>query len=214
MRSTIRRLGNTPAGTRILYEQRVQQHHQQEGTLSCFVTSKSCNSTRVSGPDPRFAGPLLEQFGGSNGELKTAMQYFIQAFSARQPHPDKYDLLMDIASEEFSHMEIVGATVTMLLQGVNGELKDAAALASLAARAARQRRGCCRSMRTRSRAGARCARQRAKSRHPESRRNRPPVLASEDVIAQQRGWRTFLPLFMRWPCRAASAILRERALVR
>src|SRR5689334_24072319 len=82
-------------------------------------------NARVSGPDPRFASLLLEQFGGANGELAAAMQYFVQAFSARQPYPDKYDLLMDIATEEFSHLEIVGATITMLLDGVNGELKDA-----------------------------------------------------------------------------------------
>ena len=83
-------------------------------------------NARVSGPDPRFAALLLEQFGGANGELKAAMQYFIQAFAARQPYPDKYDMLMDIATEELSHLEIVGATVTMLLDGVNGELKNAA----------------------------------------------------------------------------------------
>jgi Mn-containing catalase len=83
-------------------------------------------NARVSGPDPRFATLLLEQFGGANGELKAAMQYFVQAFSVRQPYPDKYDLLMDIATEEFSHLEIVGATITMLLTGINGELKDAA----------------------------------------------------------------------------------------
>jgi Mn-containing catalase len=83
-------------------------------------------NVRVSGPDPRFATMLLEQFGGANGELAAAMRYFMQAFSARQPHPDKYDLLMDIATEEFSHLEIVGATITLLLSGVNGQLKDAA----------------------------------------------------------------------------------------
>lgn len=82
-------------------------------------------NARVSGPDPRFATLLLEQFGGANGELKAAMQYFVQAFSVRQPFPDKYDLLMDIANEEFSHLEIVGATITMLLKGVNSELKNA-----------------------------------------------------------------------------------------
>ena len=81
---------------------------------------------RVSAPDPRFAALLLEQFGGANGELKAAMQYFTQAFSAKQPYPDKYDLLMDIATEEFSHLEIVGATIQLLLSGVNGELKKAA----------------------------------------------------------------------------------------
>ncbi|WP_437229311.1 manganese catalase family protein [Planctomicrobium sp. SH661] len=81
---------------------------------------------RVSQPDPRFANLLLEQFGGGNGELKAAMQYFVQAFGCRQPYPDKYDLLMDIATEEFSHLEIVGATITMLLDGVSAELKGAA----------------------------------------------------------------------------------------
>jgi Mn-containing catalase len=81
---------------------------------------------RVSRPDPRFANMLLEQFGGGNGELKAAMQYFVQAFGCRRAYPDKYDLLMDIATEEFSHLEIVGATITMLLEGVNGEIKNAA----------------------------------------------------------------------------------------
>lgn len=93
--------------------------------MFCHVKELQFNA-RVSRPDPRFASLLLEQFGGGNGELKAAMQYFTQAFAARQPYPDKYDLLMDIATEEFSHLEIVGATITMLLKGVNGELKDAA----------------------------------------------------------------------------------------
>lgn len=81
---------------------------------------------RVSKPDPRFAQMLLDQFGGGNGELKAAMQYFVQAFGCRRAYPDKYDMLMDIATEEFSHLEIVGATITMLLDGVNSSVKDAA----------------------------------------------------------------------------------------
>lgn len=83
-------------------------------------------NARVSAPDPRFANLLLQQFGGPNGELKAAMQYFVQAFGAKEPYPDKYDLLMDIATEEFSHLEIVGATIQMLLSGINGKLKNAA----------------------------------------------------------------------------------------
>jgi Mn-containing catalase len=86
---------------------------------------------RVSKPDPRFARLLLEQFGGPNGELKAAMQYFVQSFAARQPYPAAYDMLMDIATEEFSHLEIVGATITMLLDGINGELKNAAEQAEI-----------------------------------------------------------------------------------
>src|SRR4051812_31990889 len=94
---------------------------------SMFYHAKELQfNARVSAPDPRFARLLLEQFGGANGELKAAMQYFVQAFGMKQVHPDKYDMLMDIATEEFSHLEIVGATIQMLLKGVNGELKDAA----------------------------------------------------------------------------------------
>src|SRR3954465_10136999 len=83
-------------------------------------------NARVSRPDPAFATLLLEQFGGANGELAAALRYFGQAFGAKQPYPDKYDLLMDIATEEFSHLEIVGATIQMLLTGINGDLKEAA----------------------------------------------------------------------------------------
>ncbi len=83
-------------------------------------------NARVSKPDPAFATLLLEQFGGANGELAAAMRYFVQALGAKNPYPDKYDLLMDIATEEFSHLEIVGATIQMLLTGINGDLKNAA----------------------------------------------------------------------------------------
>ncbi len=83
-------------------------------------------NAKVTRPDPAFATLLLEQFGGANGELAAALRYFAQAFGAKNPYPDKYDLLMDIATEEFSHLEIVGATIQMLLTGVNGELKNAA----------------------------------------------------------------------------------------
>jgi len=83
-------------------------------------------NARVSKPDPAFATLLLEQFGGANGELAAALRYFGQAFAAKKPYPDKYDMLMDIATEEFSHLEIVGATIQMLLTGVGGDLKNAA----------------------------------------------------------------------------------------
>ena len=44
----------------------------------------------------------------------------------RQPYPDKYDMLMDIGTEKFSHFEIAGATITMLLNEGQRELKIAA----------------------------------------------------------------------------------------
>lgn len=83
-------------------------------------------NARVSEPDPRFASLLMEQFGGANGELTAALQYFTQSFALRQPHPQVYDMMMDIAIEEFSHLEVVGATIQMLLGDMNADLKAAA----------------------------------------------------------------------------------------
>lgn len=80
---------------------------------------------RVSEPDPRFASLLMDQFGGANGELTAALQYFIQAFVLREKNPKMYDLFMDIATEELSHLEMVGSMITMLLDGLNDDLKMA-----------------------------------------------------------------------------------------
>ncbi|OBG96406.1 manganese catalase [Mycobacterium sp. E3251] len=91
-----------------------------------FVHNKDLQfEVRVDKPDPRFATLLQEQFGGANGELKAAMQYFTQAFVLRGKNPKLYDLFMDIATEELSHLEMVGSMITMLLDGLNDNLKIA-----------------------------------------------------------------------------------------
>jgi Mn-containing catalase len=91
-----------------------------------FIHNKDLQfEIRVERPDPRFATLLQEQFGGANGELKAAMQYFTQAFVLRRKHPKMYDLFMDIATEEFSHLEMVGSMITLLLDGLNDDLKQA-----------------------------------------------------------------------------------------
>jgi len=70
-------------------------------------------TVRVDEPDPRFGNMLLEQFGGANGELAAAMQYSIQGLNCEDP--DRKDLLMDIGTEELSHLEIVGTLARMHL---------------------------------------------------------------------------------------------------
>jgi Mn-containing catalase len=57
---------------------------------------------------------LLEQFGGANGELAAAMQYSIQGLNCEDP--ERKDLLMDIGTEELSHLEIVGCLARMHLK--------------------------------------------------------------------------------------------------
>src|ERR1700758_2167820 len=71
-------------------------------------------SVNVGTPDPRFGNMLLEQFGGANGELAAAMQYSIQGLNCDDP--DRKDMLMDIGTEELSHLEIVGTLARMHLK--------------------------------------------------------------------------------------------------
>jgi Mn-containing catalase len=71
-------------------------------------------TVRVDEPDPRFGNMLLEQFGGANGELAAAMQYSIQGLNCEDP--DRKDLLMDIGTEELSHLEVVGTLARMHLK--------------------------------------------------------------------------------------------------
>ena len=71
-------------------------------------------SVHVGTPDPKFGNMLLEQFGGANGELAAAMQYSIQGLNCDDP--DRKDLLMDIGTEELSHLEIVGTLARMHLK--------------------------------------------------------------------------------------------------
>jgi Mn-containing catalase len=71
-------------------------------------------TVRVGTPDPRFGNMLLEQFGGANGELAAAMQYTIQGWNCDDP--ERKDLLMDIGTEELSHLEVVGTLARMHLK--------------------------------------------------------------------------------------------------
>jgi Mn-containing catalase len=71
-------------------------------------------TVQIGTPDPKFGNMLLEQFGGANGELAAAMQYSIQGINCDDP--DRKDMLMDIGTEELSHLEIVGALARMHLK--------------------------------------------------------------------------------------------------
>src|SRR5436189_4778678 len=82
-------------------------------------------TVRVDQPDPRFGNMLLEQFGGANGELAAAMQYSIQGLNCEDPA--RKDLLMDIGTEELSHLEIVGLLARMHLKPMKTSRKAAEA---------------------------------------------------------------------------------------
>jgi hypothetical protein len=50
------------------------------------------------------------------------MRYFTQGLA--EIDPGRKDLLLDIATEEISHLEVVGSIVTMLNQGVKGQMAE------------------------------------------------------------------------------------------
>jgi Mn-containing catalase len=79
-------------------------------------------TVRVAGPNPGLANLLLEQFGGPQGELAAACRYFTQGLGDEDP--GRKDMLMDIATEELSHLEIIGSLVGMLNKGAKGHLAE------------------------------------------------------------------------------------------
>ncbi|WP_201317479.1 MULTISPECIES: manganese catalase family protein [unclassified Burkholderia] len=80
-------------------------------------------TVRVGAPNPGLANLLLEQFGGPQGELAAAMRYFTQAIT--EEDPGRKDMLLDIATEELSHLEVIGSMAAMLNRGAKGELAEA-----------------------------------------------------------------------------------------
>lgn len=82
-------------------------------------------TVRVDEPDPRFGNMLLEQFGGANGELAAAMQYSIQGLNCEDAA--RKDMLMDIGTEELSHLEIVGTLARMHLKPLKSVREEAEA---------------------------------------------------------------------------------------
>jgi Mn-containing catalase len=82
-------------------------------------------TVEIGEPDPKFGRMLLEQFGGANGELAAAMQYSIQGLNCEDPA--RKDLLMDIGTEELSHLEVVGALIRMHLKPMKHDREAAEA---------------------------------------------------------------------------------------
>jgi len=88
-----------------------------------FAHNKRLQYTvRVSQTDPVLANLMLEQFGGPQGELAAAMRYFTQAIA--EDDPGRKDMLFDIATEELSHLEVIGTIVCMLNKGIKGAVAE------------------------------------------------------------------------------------------
>jgi Mn-containing catalase len=72
-----------------------------------------------SDPDPAGAQAVQELLGGRFGEMSTLMNYTYQSFNFRNRQGARpfYDLIANIAAEEFGHIEVVAATINTMLSG-------------------------------------------------------------------------------------------------
>src|SRR5829696_4624520 len=69
--------------------------------------------------DPTGAAAVQELLGGRFGEMSTFLNYTFQSFNFRNRQGARpfYDLVANIAAEEFGHVELVSATINTMLTG-------------------------------------------------------------------------------------------------
>jgi Mn-containing catalase len=67
-------------------------------------------------PDPVYARKLQELLGGTFGEMTVTMQYLMQGWNCRMKGKYK-DLIMDVATEEIGHVEMIATMIARLLEG-------------------------------------------------------------------------------------------------
>ena len=78
----------------------------------------------VRDPDPKFAEMMLEQFGGATGELTAALTYWTQSF--HMDSPGIRDMLQDIGTEEFSHLEVIAMLIEQHTKRASQNAQDQA----------------------------------------------------------------------------------------
>ena len=76
-----------------------------------------------SDPDPAGAAVVQELLGGKFGEMSTFMNYTFQSFNFRNRQGARpfYDLVANIAAEEFGHIELVSTAINTMLTGARRE---------------------------------------------------------------------------------------------
>src|SRR3954453_6374970 len=72
-------------------------------------------SAKPDAPDPLFAKMLQEPLGGQWGEISVTMTYLFQGWSCRGPQKYK-DMILDIATEEIGHIEMLATMIARLLE--------------------------------------------------------------------------------------------------
>jgi Mn-containing catalase len=88
-----------------------------------YCDSRLQYPVRVEKPNPIFAKMLQQAIGGVEGEIRVCLQYFFQAWGQRGPK--KYrEMLLQTATEEIGHIEMLATAVALNLEGAPVTLKD------------------------------------------------------------------------------------------
>lgn len=74
--------------------------------------------------NPKMAQVIISQYGGPDGEASAAMRYMSQKYAMKNSRVA--GLLNDIATEEMSHLEIVGTIVSQLVKDLPCDEVDVA----------------------------------------------------------------------------------------
>jgi Mn-containing catalase len=77
-------------------------------------------------PSPNAAAAVQELLGGKFGEMSTLMNYTYQSFNFRGRAEQRpfYDLIANIAAEEYGHIELVAYAINILLTGTTTRGSD------------------------------------------------------------------------------------------
>ena len=74
---------------------------------------------RIKNTNPRLAKMIITQYGGPHGEIGASLRYLSQRYA--MPYPELKAILTDVATEELSHLEMVGTIVYQLTRGMTPE---------------------------------------------------------------------------------------------
>lgn len=85
-----------------------------------FVYEKKLQyPVKITNPNPKYAGIIISQYGGPDGELGASLRYLSQRYA--MPYPELKGLLTDIGTEELGHLEMIGTIVHQLTRNLSPE---------------------------------------------------------------------------------------------
>ena len=88
---------------------------------------------KVETPDPVYARMLQQAIGGVEGEIRVCMQYFFQGWGARGPNPKYRDMLLNTATEEIGHIEMLATAVALNLESAPTSAQTSASASGVVA---------------------------------------------------------------------------------